>query len=128
MGEQADYARDEEEYERFIRPSPCDVRLGQGEPPIWTQANGQEISVTDMGTSHVKNALRLCKRNARQMSEEISAAYSVSATFRGEMAILYADRDIARLEEYESQIHGWIKVFKAELACRKVILSQGGLL
>lgn len=61
----------------------------------WTTRDGTKIHICDMDDSHLKNTIAMLDRLHQK---KISAAYSVAATLRGEMATLFAEQDIDRME------------------------------
>jgi predicted component of type VI protein secretion system len=72
----------------------------QPQTAIWTCRDGRKVRVCDMSDRHLLNTIAMLERNAAQeLSEGISAAYSVAASLQGEMASFYADQDINRMEQ-----------------------------
>ncbi len=82
----------------------------------WTMKNGEKIRIKDMETSHIKNCLRLLKR---QTETRIGMMYDISIGIHGEEASFCIDRDIAIAEdEGFPELEEWAVEFQAELVRR----------
>jgi len=93
---------------------------------LWTCKDGTRLRICDMEDSHLLNTIRLCMRVARhRLSLEINAGYSVLSTLQGEMATLFCEQDLDRLEdmtpdEYLCQTFPLYEKLLAELERRKL--------
>jgi hypothetical protein len=76
------------------------VRTFRKQTKLWKTKEGHRLRICDMTDQHIKNAMRYLRRAAEEsLSNEISAAYSVSSSFNPDgMAAYYADQDIERME------------------------------
>ena len=69
---------------------------------VWTTKDGKKIKIKDLTDSHLVNIVNLLHRTAeKHLLQEITAAYSISATLNGEMAQLCCDNDIVNMENMD---------------------------
>lgn len=62
----------------------------------WAMRDGQKVRIKDMTDSHLVNTIRML---GRKHDDEKEAAWSVLSTLQGEMAQMYCENDISRMED-----------------------------
>lgn len=86
---------------------------------IWVTKDGQRLRIRAMETSHIKNCLRLLKKNE---VTALNAMYCFEATLRGEQAQYAMGENICAVEdghEYANPKGGdFIETFEYELLRR----------
>ena len=66
----------------------------------WTTKSGDKIRICDMTDSHLLNTIKLLLRIAgKNLREETSAGWGVLASLQGEMAQMFCEQNIDRIEE-----------------------------
>lgn len=84
---------------RTIRAATNHIQLTPGKL-VWRDRLGREWNIEEMSDQHIENAMRFMLRNAEGWKQRtINEGWDALTLMRGEMAQLYLEQDISRLED-----------------------------
>jgi ketosteroid isomerase-like protein len=65
---------------------------------MWTMRDGKQIAIRDMTDSHIKNAMRMLERSAKErLEEECFATMGFASMVQGDMASMMIDMELDAL-------------------------------
>ncbi|MEK6884630.1 MAG: hypothetical protein AABY22_33665 [Nanoarchaeota archaeon] len=87
---------------------------------IWVTKTGDKIRVKDMENSHLVNVIKYLRKTAQKhFNSELKAAYCVSSMLNGEMAQLFCEQDIERMEDIDID-----EELSLEIPCYDLMLNE----